>query len=316
MRRTRQTRETSGMTSDPRARATRGATIPEISDHEFALFQALIKREAGIHLALSKKPMLVCRLFRRLDALKLGSFADYYKHIIHGPDDERKRMLDAICTNETWFFRNEKHFELLRDELAPSWIGAARPGRRSRELRAWSAGCSTGEEPFSLAMVLHDALPDWSIEVLASDLSNRALALAQQATWPLEKSERIPSRYLKRYMLRGTGAQAGKMKASDRIRALVRFDRVNLNESPWPVEGAPRFEIVFCRNVLMYFSPSCRQRVLRRLLACLAPGGFLFLGDAEGLGEPDDRLLPVIPAVYRLRAEPREPAHAGAGVGA
>jgi chemotaxis protein methyltransferase CheR len=302
------------MSVDLRLRPARGGGIPEISDHEFALFQAFIKREAGIHLAPSKKPMLVCRLFRRLDALHLGSFAEYYRHVTHGHDDERTRMLDAICTNETWFFRNEKHFELLRDELAPRWIGEARASRRARELRVWSAGCSSGEEPFSLAMVLHDALPDWTVEVLATDLSHRALALAGKATWPLEKSERIPARYLKRYMLRGTGAQEGKMRASEQLRSLVRFLPLNLNENSWPVDAAPRFEILFCRNVLMYFSPSCRRRVLRRLLDCLVPGGFLFLGDAEALGEPEDRLLPVIPAVYRRRDEGQlERAGAGAG---
>jgi len=273
------------------------ASILEVSDREFALFQSLIRREAGIYLAPSKKPMLISRLMRRVSALKLTSFGDYYQYVICGGQEEMVRLLDAISTNETWFFRNSKHFAFVKDELSPHWNFEAQAGRRPRRVSAWSAGCSSGEEPFSLAMILLDALAGWDLSVMATDLSSRVLERAQAATWPLDKSQDIPGPYLKRYMLRGTGAQQGKMRAGPDLRRLVSFARLNLNDDFWPVEPAAPYDLIFCRNVLMYFDPDCRQRALRRLLMRLAPGGHLFLGDAEGLNGFEGLRL-VIPAVY------------------
>ena len=204
--------------------------LTEITDQEFALFQSLILREAGIHLADTKKPMLVCRLMRRLSTLKLGSFADYYRYVVREDKGELVRLLDAVCTNETWFFRNLGHFTFVRDKLCPSWLADGDAGRRPRRVRVWSAACSSGEEPFSLAMVLVDTLPGWQIEIVATDLSSRVLERAQSATWSMEKSADIPPHYLKRYMLRGTGAQAGKMRAGQELRDVVRFARLNLND--------------------------------------------------------------------------------------
>jgi chemotaxis protein methyltransferase CheR len=272
---------------------------PEISDQEFTLFQSLIRREAGIHLAPSKKPMLVSRLMRRVGALKLPSFGDYYRYIVCSDGQELIRLLDAICTNETWFFRNPRHFSFVSDQLAPRWVGEADSGKRARRVTAWSAACASGEEPFSLAMVLLHALPGFEIEILASDLSSRVLERAQAATWPLEKSSDIPAPYLKRYMLRGMGAQLGKMRASTDLRRLVSFARVNLNEDLWSPQPA-RLDLIFCRNVLMYFEPGCRERAVRRLLGRLSPRGYLFLGDAEGLNGVEGLRL-VIPAVYTPR---------------
>ena len=171
---------------------THAQSVTEISDDEFALFQSLICREAGIHLAPSKKPMLVSRLMRRVGALKLESFGDYYRHVINDRAEEMVRLLDAISTNETWFFRNPKHFSFVKDTLCPAWIAEAKDGRRPRRVTAWSAASSSGEEPFSLAMVLLDGLPGWDIKILASDLSSRVLERAQAATFSMEKSGDIP----------------------------------------------------------------------------------------------------------------------------
>ncbi len=272
--------------------------LPEISDYEFALFQELIRREAGIHLAPIKKSMLVSRLFRRLGALGLQTFADYYRHVTFGPGDEKVRMLDAICTNETWFFRNNKQFELLRDQAAAQWQSALKLGNHSRTVRIWSAACASGEEPFTIAMVLLEALPGWEIDILATDLSTRALDKARAATWLLEKSKDIPPHFLKRHMLRGTGTQDGRMRACQSLRSLVRFQRLNLNDSDWDVGHQP-FDAIFCRNVFMYFDPDDRERALRRLVSNLTPTGYLFLGDAEGAAGVDDRIVQVMPAVYQ-----------------
>jgi chemotaxis protein methyltransferase CheR len=274
--------------------------VTEISDEEFARFQAFIRREAGIYLTPIKKSMLAGRLYRRVVALKLRSFGDYFQKVAYGPPDERIRLLDAICTNESWFFRNRKHFELLAEGLTASWRNAVTTQGRPRRARVWSAGCATGEEPFSIAMVLLDALPGWEIEIRATDLSTRALAQARSATWILEKSKDIPPEVLKRHMLRGSGTQAGKMRASAALRELVRFDRLNLNDTDWPLDLGS-FDAIFCRNVFMYFDAPDKDRIVRRQLTYLAPGGHLFLGDAEGLAGLDDKVVQVIPSVYRLR---------------
>jgi chemotaxis protein methyltransferase CheR len=275
-------------------------SVTEISDHEFSLFQALITREAGIHLSTSKKPMLLSRLMRRVNALKMESFGEYYRYVINGRPDEMVRLLDAVSTNETWFFRNPKHFSFVGDALCAHWYAEAEAGRRPRRVTAWSAASSSGEEPFSLAMVLCDKLPGWDIKILATDLSSRVLEKAQAATWSLEKSGDIPPRYLKRYMLRGCGGQEGKMKAGSDIRGVVTFRRLNLHDDPWSLEPFDQFDLLFCRNVLMYFDAKGRERVLRRLTKRLPTNGFLFLGDAEGLNGFEGLRL-VVPSVYTFK---------------
>ena len=273
--------------------------LTEISDDEFTLFQALICREAGIHLAPTKKPMLVSRLMRRVGTLKLPTFRDYYHHVIRD-GSEMVRLLDAVCTNETWFFRNPKHFSFLKETLCPAWQADAEAGQRPRRVTLWSAAASSGEEPFSLAMVLLDALPGWDLQILATDLSSRVLERAREATFSIEKSGDIPPGYLKRFMLRGTGTQEGKMRAGPELRGVVDFRRLNLNDEMWPLPPEAQFEAVFCRNVLMYFEPGRRQQTLKKIMKRLSPQGYLFLGDAEGLSGFDG-LRMVAPSVHTFR---------------
>jgi chemotaxis protein methyltransferase CheR len=275
--------------------------VTEISDEEFSLFRTLISRESGIHLNDSKKPMLVSRLMRRVNALGLASFGDYYRHVVYEHREELVCLLDAVSTNETWFFRNPRHFSFVKDTLCPIWATEAEAGRRSRQVTAWSAASSSGEEPYSLAMVLLERLPGWDIRILATDLSSRVLERAKAATWSVEKSGDIPPRYLKRFMLRGMGAQDGKMRAGPDLRNVVNFRRFNLNDELWSLEPYTQFDLVFCRNVLMYFDGSCRERVLRQIVRRLSPRGFLFLGDAEGLNGFEGMRL-VVPAVHTFKA--------------
>jgi chemotaxis protein methyltransferase CheR len=225
---------------------------------------------------------------------------------------EKVRLLDAVCTNETWFFRNPRHFLFVQDKLCPAWIADAEAGRRARRVTVWSAASSSGEEPFSLAMVLLDALPGWEIRIIATDLSSRVLERAREATWPIEKSGDIPPSFLKRYMLRGLGPQGGKMKAGPEIRSVVTFGRLNLNDVVWPFPSEAAFDMVFCRNVLMYFETDRRQLVLRKMMKRLPPQGYLFLGDAEGLSGFDG-LRTVAPSVYtfRVNASADRPARDG-----
>jgi chemotaxis protein methyltransferase CheR len=271
----------------------------EISDELFAKYRALIYREAGIALSEAKKSLLVARVAGRLRELNLASFAEYFR-LVEDPaaSDERGRLLDRICTNETHFFRDPRQFLFLSDHVFPRLeTEAARTGRK--RVRAWSAACSTGEEPYSIAMAMLHRFPrsaGWQVEVVATDLSNKVLAAARTAVWPVDKAGDIPLHYRKEFMLRGTGSQTGKMKAGPEIREVVSFTRMNLNEPLYSVSGS--FDFIFCRNVLIYFDRESKTKVVDRLLTHLAPDGWLFLGYAETTTTITDRLVSVGPNVY------------------
>jgi chemotaxis protein methyltransferase CheR len=273
-----------------------------ITDDEFALFQTLVQRETGIQLPEVKRPLLVGRVARRIRELKLRSFGDYYKRVtVEGDHAERTRLFDRIATNETHFFREPKHFEFLERRLVPGWLADA--DARRRRLRVWSTACSTGEEPYSIAMTLLARLKGWDIDILATDLSSYALERAQASMWPIEKAGEIPESHLKAFMLRGTGANAGFMKAGPEVRGLVRFARVNLHDGELPAE--PPFDVIFCRNVLIYFSTAGRATVVNKLIDRLAPDGCFFVGHAETLSGITDRLRVVEPTIYSNEAPPR-----------
>jgi chemotaxis protein methyltransferase CheR len=210
-------------------------------------------------------------------------------------------MLDAISTNETHFFREPKHFELLQSSILPRWVAEAEAGR-TRRIRAWSAGCSSGQEPYSLAMVLLQRFPrdcGWEIEVIATDLSTRVLEVAQRGIWPAEKTRDIPPEFLRLFMLKGRHDQAGKVKAGPEIQSVIRFFRLNLNDSSYAFPD--KFDLIFCRNVLIYFDLRSREDILHRLVNCLSPGGYIFLGHAETMPRTlNNTLQAVSPTVYQL----------------
>jgi chemotaxis protein methyltransferase CheR len=272
-----------------------------LTEREFALFQTLVERESGIHLGASKQALLVGRLSRRVRALGLTSFGAYYRFVTtRGNEAERVRMLDCLCTHETHFFREPGHFEFLHLEVFPEWARRAARGQMERRVRVWSAGCSTGEEPYSLAMALLSRFPPgsgWEVEVLATDLSTWALERARQGLWPLERAAQIPQRMLRAFMLKGVRAKEGLMKASTELRSVLRFARVNLHdERGWP--SGP-FELIFCRNVLIYFGTQSRNLALSALLGRLPPTGYLFLGHAESLTGAAEAVRCVAPNIYR-----------------
>jgi chemotaxis protein methyltransferase CheR len=271
-----------------------------LTAQEFALFQRLILREAGIFLSDAKRALLVGRLIRRVRELGLPTFGAYYARIAGGDTAELVRLLDAIATNETHFFREPRQFDLLEGGVCNEWLADAAAGRRARRVRVWSAACSTGEEPYSIAMVLLERLgADWEIEIAASDLSTKVLERAAQGVWPIERADEIPEHYRRRFMLRGVGPEEGNCRAGKAVRAPVRFERINLNDSEYPVSGM--FDAIFCRNVLIYFDPPSRAQVIDRLTRRLVPGGYLFLGHAESAARAGADLVAVMPAVYRRR---------------
>ncbi len=269
-----------------------------LGDREFERLQRLIESEAGIHLGPQKRALVVGRLSKRLRDLGVASFREYCQ-LVESDAAERVEMLDRISTNETHFFREPRHFELLSREVLPRWQAEADEGRRPKSVKVWSAACSTGEEPFTLAMVLLHAFPPgsgWDLDILATDISTRVLRRAQDALWPIDKAREIPERDLKRFMLRGVGPQEGMMRAGPELRGLIRFSRVNLVEDQ---PGIGTVDLLFCRNVLIYFDAATKHAVVQRLLQHLAPDGYLFLGHAESLAGSPLQLKCVSPSVYR-----------------
>ncbi|MCP3100175.1 protein-glutamate O-methyltransferase CheR [Myxococcus sp. K15C18031901] len=292
------------MTDATRPPALFPVGIPVLKPRELALFQALVERETGIHLSDAKDALVANRLSRRLRELGMTSFGDYYAYVTErGHEAEKVRMLDSLCTHETSFFREPQHFELLRERVFPEWQAQANAGLRARSIRVWSAACSTGEEPYSLAMCLLDAFPrgsGWNVEILATDLSTWAVERTQEGLWSLDRAATIPPPLLREFMLKGVRSQEGLMKAGQELRSLLRVSRVNLNATgEWP--GGP-FDLIFCRNVLIYFGPDARNRVIHGMVRRLAPTGHLFLGHAESLIGVDVDVRSVSANVYTPRA--------------
>lgn len=275
---------------------------PEItvSPALFTKFQKLIYRETGIWLSEAKTALLCGRLSRRLRELQLTSLKPYYE-IVAEPEahEERVRMIDAITTNETRFFREPKHFEYLTGTIFPLWRKQVAQGVRPKKLRFWSAGCSSGEEPYSLAMVLEENFPKcdgWDVRVLATDISTRVLAIADEGIYRLAAANDIPRDMLLRFMLKGHSEHEGKMKVTREVRELVEFRRLNLGENVYPVKEA--FDAIFCRNVLIYFDNESKTRVVEKLTRHLARHGLLFIGHAENLHSITRGLQSVTSTVY------------------
>lgn len=301
------------MTTANREREAAGAagTLPEhllarpITEQDFRALRKLIHRFSGIHLVPEKKMLLVGRLSRRLRVLGLSSYREYLDSLADGENGaEVAQMLDCICTNETHFFREPQQFAFLEREVYPAWVAHAKTGERKRHIKVWSAACSTGEEPYSIAMSLLSHLPateGWSIDVLASDLSTTALGKAVSAEWPIDKAVEIPERLRKRFMLHGTGNKEGLMAAGPELRSVVRFRRLNLVGGTYPTERD--FDLVLCRNVIIYFDAPTKVEVVNRLLGHVAVGGYLILGHAESIHGLDTRVRRHAPAIYSVRGE-------------
>jgi chemotaxis protein methyltransferase CheR len=237
------------------------------------------------------------RLAQRVRELGFASFGEYYRRVV-ADQGELVQFIDRITTNETHFFREPHHFAHIAERVAPALLRAAAEGTRPKTVRAWSAGCSTGEEPYSIAMTLLGALAQhgWTVDVLATDVSTRVLDVARGATWSVTRARSIPVTLLHRYMLRGIGSSAGLVRATPELHGAVRVERLNLNDDAYPAREP--FDLIFCRNVLIYFQPARRVRVLSRLVRRLAPGGLLFVGHAESLQGVPERLRCVCPTVY------------------
>jgi chemotaxis protein methyltransferase CheR len=266
----------------------------------FERFQRLIYGESGIWLANSKKALLCGRLARRLRAVQAPTLADYHE-LVSQPDQhaERVLMIDAITTNETHFFREPQHFEFLIQEMLPRWRAQAEQQRRSKTIRIWSAGCSSGEEPYSVAMLLAAELPSvdgWEVQILATDISTRVLATASRGLYSMSRSADIPKHLLHRFMLKGIAAQKGQMKVTREIQQMVQFARINLSQGPYPVTAL--FDLILCRNVLIYFDSQSKRKVVNNLAKCLSDEGLLLIGHAENLNGLTSSVRSLRPTVH------------------
>jgi chemotaxis protein methyltransferase CheR len=265
-----------------------------ISDREFASFRRFIFDMAGITMSDSKKALVSGRLAKRLQHHGLETYDAYFQLLQSGQHpDEVQQAVDLLTTNETYFFREARHFELLR-EAAEAALPKLRAGS---PFRVWSAACSSGEEPYSIAMVLADVLGNAPWEITASDISTRVLQRARQGHYPMERASHVPQDYLRRFCLKGIREQAGTLLVERTLRQRVQFRQVNLNIDLTADLGA--YDVVFLRNVMIYFNGDTKREVVARVASRLKPGGTFFIGHSESLHEINDTLRPVMPSVYR-----------------
>jgi chemotaxis protein methyltransferase CheR len=276
---------------------------PAISDAEFAQFQRFIFEAAGITMSPAKKALVSGRLAKRLDHCGVSSYGDYFRILSSGTAaPEVQAAVDLLTTNETYFFREPKHFALLRERAL-----AARG--RGQPFRVWSAACSSGEEVYSIAMVLADCLgaagpgPATPWEVMGSDISTRVLLKARHGHYPMERARHIPRDYLHRFCRKGIGKEEGTMLVERNLRQRVGFSQINLNTA-LPELGS--YDLVFLRNVMIYFSGDTKRAVVGRIAATLRPEGSLIIGHSESLNDITDAVVPVAPSIYR-----RRPLHGG-----
>jgi chemotaxis protein methyltransferase CheR len=256
-----------------------------ITDREFQQFRALVRQHAGIALGETKRQLVCSRLGRRLRHYGYTSFSQYYRHLMEEDPDgqELVRMINAITTNKTEFFREAHHFAFLRSVVLPALAESSRGGG-ARRLRLWSAGCSSGEEPFSVALTMLAALPDvwsWDAKILASDIDTEMLARGEKGVYPVEQISHVPPTMVQQHFLRGKGTREGLVCLRPAPRRLVSFRRINLQDEAWPIRTT--FDAIFCRNVIIYFDRELQQRLITRFIELLKPGGYLFLGHAESL---------------------------------
>jgi len=264
-----------------------------ITDAEFAQFQRFIFEEAGISMADAKKALVTGRLGKRVAAHELESFGDYFKLLNSGQHpDEVQMAVDLLTTNETYFFREIKHFEFLRTQAL-----AARS--RPQPFRVWSAASSSGEEAYSMAMVMADCMQTTPWEIVGTDISTKVIDGARRALYSLERGRHIPPDYLKRFCRKGAGQYDGHLLVDKTLRSKVSFRQVNLNAA-LPELG--QFDVVFLRNVMIYFNNETKRQVVARVIATTKPGGYFCVGHSESLNDITNAVQMVAPAIYKKGA--------------
>lgn len=277
------------------------ASKDSLSAREFAALASLIQSIAGIRMPPAKKVLLEARLRKRMNALGMGSYSAYCDYIL-GPgrhDDEIVHFIDVVTTNKTDFFREPEHFELLVQYALPTLMEANRAGV-DRPLMVWSAGCSSGQEPYTLAMVLSEfaeTRPGFRTMILATDISTDMLEMAKRAIYTEEQIDPVPMRLRRKYLLSSKERSRELVRMAPTLRQMVRFRRLNFLDGDFGMREP--MDVIFCRNVFIYFQRDTQEAILNRFVRHLTPGGFIFLGHSESINGLNVPLVQVAPAVYR-----------------
>jgi chemotaxis protein methyltransferase CheR len=270
----------------------------ELKDNEYDKISRLVYEQCGICLHEGKKDLVKARLGKRLREGGFKSFLDYYKYVTTTEGTEELiTMIDSISTNVTYFFREEKHFQKLT-ALLPELAREKEKKGRTEAIRIWTAGCSTGEEPYSVAMCLSEGLRDRPVpfHITATDISTRVLRTAMQGVYPADKVKGVPPPLMKRYFQYGTGKSEGQLRIKPELRQHISFERFNLMEVP---RFTHPFDLIFCRNVMIYFDKKTQSGVVKRFHDVLLPNGHLFIGHSETLTGLDHQFHYVQPSIYR-----------------
>jgi chemotaxis protein methyltransferase CheR len=271
----------------------------KMTDEDFGTLTSFIYDELGIKMPYPKKIMLQSRLRKRLSELKMSSFKEYIEFVFskEGQEDEIIKMIDVITTNKTDFFRESSHFDYLTATVLPEICSA---GTGKKNVKIWSAGCSSGEEPFTIAIVLMEFLRsriDFDFEIFATDISLRILQKAAMAIYSDDRVTEIPLELLRRYFLRSKDRNSKTVRVVPELRAKVSFQRLNFMDPFYSVDKS--FDIVFCRNVLIYFDRETQQQVITKLASKLREGGYFFLGHSESITNMKVPLRQVKPTIFR-----------------
>ena len=269
-----------------------------LTDSLFQKFGALIYQKTGIYLKPEKKELLNARLGKRLRACGIDSFKKYYDYVLHDKSGEELiHLIDSVSTNFTSFFREQSHFDFLTATALPSLMEARKGGRKN--LTFWSAACSSGEEPYTLAMVVEEFLekcPGWHYKITATDISTRVLAQAKRGVYANDRITKVPPLFLKKYFQRGVGKSAGYVKIKEEIKQKLSFDRFNLmGDFPWRAE----LDVIFCRNVMIYFNRETQQELVEKFYNALTPGGYLFIGHSESITSLNHNFKQMDATAYR-----------------
>lgn len=266
-------------------------------DSEFDFIRHLVYERSRINLSPDKRQLVTARLGKRLRATKLASVGDYCQLLQKpGAEEELGHLIDAISTNHTFFFRESAHFDFLRQQIVPDVLVRGRNERWS-SFRVWSAACSTGEEPFTIAMTLAETMGTFPWQIEATDISRKVLAKAATGIYTAEAVARVPRETLRLHFQRGYGPQDGMYRVKPALQDRVTFRHLNLLEGEPPFREP--FHVIFCRNVMIYFDRQTQDELVRRLSNRLVPGGYLFVGHSESLTQMRHALQPIKPAIYR-----------------
>lgn len=269
----------------------------DLTDNEFQLFREIIYRETGINMSDKKRKLIVARLSKRLRALNLTSFTEYHRYLNESPraDEEIVNLINRVTTNKTDFFREKQHFDFLLHDLYPRMI---EQGMKTgvRRLRIWSAGCSSGEEPYTLAMVTAEAFRGargWDIKILATDLDTEILGKAVEGVYPTQSVSPVPREYLVKYFSRSKESY----EVNPGLKSMVSFRRLNLTDGTFPMKNP--FDIIFCRNVIIYFDSKTKEELLNKFHRHLKDGGYMFIGHSESLMHMKDKFRYLKHTIYQ-----------------